>query len=563
MKKSSKARNIAAHKGQQVRSPPEDGKVPNPDAAQSKFDPFIQGGRPAQAEDETQCVVETLTRPDARPGIAATAYDTAWLASVPAGRGGTEALFPSALSWLLENQMPDGSWGGSIRYEHDRVLCTLAALVPLAMFGDGGEHEANINAGTRYLWQRGHGLASEPTELVAYELLLPTMIRRAQQANLRVPPHLDIYAAQRAKKMNLIPAGALYSPRVTIVHSLEFLGERADIAGLRAAQGENGAIGNSPAATSFYYALSKDKRALAYLEGCISKDGNTRVPVLHPCETYELLWAAYHLFLAGVPVSQLLGKKDVKALRNALENGGVSLSPSFPIPDADDTAVALIFLAELGHSPDPMVLESFALPEGNFASFRYERHSSVGVSLHVLHALLRVPGYANQERTIDRLLDYLAYQQIGGLYWLDKWHISPYYATAHALCVLKELSPQQAARMRPLIDQARAWLRQTQNRDGSWGFYGWPTAEETAYGLLALASAGPAGLGARDRTSCDAAARYLQQAVAVASVDGHELYPPLWIDKCLYTPTLVVRAVVASALEAYRQRICEARGGKA
>ena len=29
---------------------------------------------------------------------------------------------------------------------------------------------------------------------------------------------------------------------------------------------------------------------------------------------------------------------------------------------------------------------------------------------------------------------------------------------------------------------------QSQNADGSWGFYGQPTAEETAYGLLALAA---------------------------------------------------------------------------
>ena len=29
--------------------------------------------------------------------------------------------------------------------------------------------------------------------------------------------------------------------------------------------------------------------------------------------------------------------------------------------------------------------------------------------------------------------------------------------------------------------------------------------------------------------------------------DGAYAFPPLWIDKCLYTPTLVVRAVIAAA----------------
>jgi hypothetical protein len=501
---------------------------------------------------EPQRVVSLLADADLRPGIAATAYDTAWLASVTDPENGPDPRFPRALQWLVENQLPDGSWGGSVRYQHDRVLCTLAALAPLATFGDSDEHRASTNAGTRYLWKHGHAMASEPTELVAFELLLPEMIRRAQRAGLKVPPHLDIYAAQRAEKMSLIPAGALYSPHVTIVHSLEFLGDRADISGLRAAQGENGAIGNSPAATAFYYSLSGDTEGLAYLESCLSKYGGARAPVLYPCETFELLWAAYHLFLAGVPVCDLITPENKSILSNALVNGGVSLSPSFPIPDADDTAVALMFLHELGEEPDPIVLQSFALPEGNFASFRYERHSSVGVSLHVLHALLRVPGYPNRARTIDRLLDYLAFQQIGGLYWQDKWHISPYYATSHALCILKELPPPQAARMKPLVQQARAWLRQTQNRDGSWGFHERPTAEETAYSLLALAARNKSELTAHDRASCMAAARYLRDAIAV-SEDGNTLYPPLWIDKCLYTPSLVVRAVIASALEAYRR----------
>jgi hypothetical protein len=29
--------------------------------------------------------------------------------------------------------------------------------------------------------------------------------------------------------------------------------------------------------------------------------------------------------------------------------------------------------------------------------------------------------------------------------------------------------------------------------------------------------------------------------------DPEQMYPPLWIDKCLYTPTLVVRAAIEAA----------------
>ncbi len=510
-------------------------------------DPMVHPGK-----ERRRKAAELLGEPWERPGIAGTAYDTAWLAGVAAGNG--RSRFPTALQWLVENQWPDGSWGGSVRYEHDRILSTLAALAPLAGFGRRSTDRECVAAGTRYLWQHGHLLSTEPVELVGFELLLPSLVERAQKAGVSVPPHLDIYGQEREQKLRLIPPAALYSPRTTVVHSLEFLGDQADIQGLRAAQGENGAIGNSPAATAFYLSQTEDRRALSYLKECLLQTGGAMAPVLHPAETFELLWAAYHLFLAGVPAALLLSSGERAALSAALKAGGVSLSPTFPIPDADDTAVALLLLHDLGEGVDPNVLQRFATRDGYFASFPHERHSSVGVNLHVLHALLQVPGYQDLKATVDRLLDYLMDQQVGGLFWYDKWHISPYYATAHALSVLQLLPPGQAKRIAHGVERSREWLRQTQNDDGSWGFYGEPTAEETAYAVLALAIGGSAApLSEQDRQSCAAGLRFLQKAVPAAQEDVKAAFQPMWIDKCLYTPTLVVQAVVQSAHTAYRR----------
>ncbi|MBI4317387.1 MAG: hypothetical protein HY675_02765 [Chloroflexi bacterium] len=507
-----------------------------------------------------------LPEADKRPGIAGTAYDTAWLAAVPVRPGQRASRFPSSLQWLVDHQSPDGSWGGEVPYEHDRILSTLASLTALASFGRRAVDRASVKSGVRYLWQHGHILASEPVELVGFELLLPALIQGAQGAGVPVPPHLDIYGKERAEKLRLIPPAALYSPRTTAVHSLEFLGDEADLAGLKAAQGVNGSIGNSPAATAFFLARRDDEPALAYLLDCAGRTGDNTVPVLHPCETFELLWAAYHLFLAGVPSAALLTAQEQEVLRSSLQAGGVSLSPTFPIPDADDTAVALLLLHELGESMDPGVLQAFALPDKHFVSFQHERHSSVGVNLHVLHALLRVPGYPDRDATVVRLVDYLAEQQIRGLYWFDKWHISPYYATAHAIAVLGELPPHLAPRAAPLIQRSLDWLRQTQNGDGSWGFYGQPTAEETAYALLGLTAGSQAHVSftrseiervkdvyERDRQRCARAERYLRKLLGPGNWDTERKLPPLWIDKCLYTPTMVVRSAIQAARIAYRR----------
>src|SRR5437588_10587398 len=109
------------------------------------------------------------------PGLSDTAYDTAWVAAVPAIEDRRTTRYPSSLQWLVEHQLPDGSWGGVIRYEHDRVLCTLAALGPLSLFGRRATDREAISSGTRYLWQHGHLLPTEPVQPVGFELLLPTL----------------------------------------------------------------------------------------------------------------------------------------------------------------------------------------------------------------------------------------------------------------------------------------------------------------------------------------------------------------------------------------------------
>lgn len=488
-----------------------------------------------------------LLAPSERPGIEGVAYDTAWLAALPDPADRRTSRFPSALRWLADNQLADGSWGSSVRYEHDRILCTLAAVAPLAEYGHRDEDHFAIDRATRYLWQHGHLVRHEPVELVGFELLVPMLVERARNAGVPVPPHLDAYAAERATKLKLLPTEMLYSPRATVVHSLEFLGAEADPVQLRSAQGANGAVGNSPAATAFFLQTTREENptALAYLEQCLDHGGGAAAPVLHPCESFELLWAAYHLFLGGAPSHALLRPAEQRQLRDALElNGGVSLSPTFPIPDADDTAVALLLLHDLGESVDPAVLTAFQAQDGSFVSFPYERHSSVGVNAHVLHALARVPGYPGAERSIERICEYLA-DQHSGLYWIDKWHISPLYATAHVLRAVEDLPPQHRRRMAPLLERSRDWLRHSQNADGSWGFYAAPTPEETAYGLLGLATSADD----RDVRHCRAAASFLRHARAEGAS-----HPPLWIDKCLYIPPLVVDAAIDAALSAWNVR---------
>src|ERR1700674_1313189 len=113
---------------------------------------------------------EALGDSELRRGLPGTAYDTAWLATIPSALDASVPRYPQALTWIEKHQRPDGSWGGDLRYEHDRVISTLAALVALATYERTARRQNCLARGVQYLWRNGHLLASEPTELVGFEL---------------------------------------------------------------------------------------------------------------------------------------------------------------------------------------------------------------------------------------------------------------------------------------------------------------------------------------------------------------------------------------------------------
>ena len=80
------------------------------------------------------------------PGhMGSTAYDTAWAARL--GEIDWD-LSSRALAWLAENQLDNGAWGASVpMYYHDRVLCTLAAMIALSYRGRRGHDKVQIENG--------------------------------------------------------------------------------------------------------------------------------------------------------------------------------------------------------------------------------------------------------------------------------------------------------------------------------------------------------------------------------------------------------------------------------
>src|SRR5687768_17883149 len=66
-------------------------------------------------------------------------------------------LFRSAMEWISENQLPDGSWGAKdIFHYHDRVICTLAAMIALTHRGRRARDKNQDRKSTRLNSSHGY-----------------------------------------------------------------------------------------------------------------------------------------------------------------------------------------------------------------------------------------------------------------------------------------------------------------------------------------------------------------------------------------------------------------------
>ena len=472
------------------------------------------------------------------PGhMGSTAYDTAWTARL----GEVDwSLSSRSLSWLAEHQLPDGSWGAPApMYYHDRVLCTLAAMIALSYRGRRGQDKVQIEKGRlaleRIVGGATQGLQSDPNgATVGFEMIAPTLAAEAEKLGIiknqgnRI---LGRLSKQRAKKLSYLQKNMI-SRHVTMAFSAEMAGtdgrHMLDIENL---QERNGSVGVSPSATAYFatYVKRGDEAALNYLRGVMKPDGG--MPNVAPFDIFEIAWTLWNLsFIPEVTKDRKLQPHLDFLSKTWQPRHGVGFAAGYSVKDSDDTGLVYDTLLRFGHEKD---LASVLLYEekDHFRCFDLEANPSISANIHVLGALGQA-GLDHRNASVLKVLRFLQKAKGSNHFWVDKWHSSAYYATSHAIIACGTLASG-------LVQDALEWMLHSQNKDGSWGTY-IPSAEETAYALQALWFWNEK-VARVPRHAIKNGARWLKEHMDQA-------YPPLWIGKCLYNPSLVIRSAVISAL---------------
>jgi halimadienyl-diphosphate synthase len=243
-------------------------------------------------------------------------------------------------------------------------------------------------------------------------------------------------------------------------------------------------------------------------------------------------------------------------LQECLADDGASFARSDGLPaDVDDTAMVLAVLQRSGVRVPLDRLWHFETPH-HFVSYAGERVSSTTANAHVLEALVSARSLGREGRdqflrhwrATRKVVDFLFDQRDSRGFWLDKWHLSPYYATLSCVVALARLPlPAVHRELSVTLD----WLLDTQDEPGGWR-RGAATAEETAYALLAMRTLGkvlPFHRPERTRRALESGRRWLDAPGRLEGVSPTiTVVPALWIDKSTYAPARVIRAAILAAL---------------
>nr|QWD59168.1 ent-kaurene synthase [Aconitum carmichaelii] len=235
--------------------------------------------------------------------LSVSSYDTAWVAMVPSRISPGSPYFPECVNWLLENQLPDGSWGlpdGNPFLVKDTLLSTLASILALKRWNIGEEH---VNKGLHFITSNFASTTNEKQHNpIGFDIIFPGMIEYAQEMGINFhlgPTALNYILQKRDSELNRCSKSNSEGSKLYLAYVAEGLGKSQDWKSIMKYQRKNGSLFNSPSATAATLTHLQDINCLNYLRSLLDVFGNS-VPTAYPLEIYTQLCMVDDLESLGI-----------------------------------------------------------------------------------------------------------------------------------------------------------------------------------------------------------------------------------------------------------------------
>uniref|UniRef100_A0ACD5WSR4 Uncharacterized protein n=1 Tax=Avena sativa TaxID=4498 RepID=A0ACD5WSR4_AVESA len=357
--------------------------------------------------------------------ISISAYDTAWVAMVPRLDGGNGPQFPTTIQWIVDNQLPDSSWGDiSLFSSYDRMMNTLSCVIALTKWS---LQPVKCQRGLSFLQENMWRLSEEDPETmpIGFEIAFPSLIEEARSLGIDFPyDHHSLRSiyANREMKLKMIPKDVMHSIPTSILYSVEGM-SGLDWEKLLKLQSSDGSFLYSPSATAYALMQTGDEKCLEYINRIVRKFGGG-VPNVYPVDIFEHTYTVDRLERLGISrYFQREIEHCMVYVKRYWSEEGISWARNSNVKNLDDTAMAFRLLRLHGYNVSPSVFKNFE-KDGKFFCFVGQSTEAVTGMYNLNRASqISFPGEDVLERARDFSCEFLRGREAQDTI-RDKWIIA-------------------------------------------------------------------------------------------------------------------------------------------
>jgi squalene-hopene/tetraprenyl-beta-curcumene cyclase len=484
-----------------------------------------------------------------------------------------QSLIEKGLEWLAQHVNADGGWGDSVK-SNSNISTTLLVWSAFGVAGESGKYREVIQQAESWIQSKAGSVETGDIVEAIYQrygrdrtFSVPILTMAAISGRLgegeaawrwvRALPFELAAFPQRMWRWLRLPVVSYALPALIamgqvryikrppvnpITRIIRYLLQKKTLEVLKRIQPENGGFLEAAPLTGFvvmslaaagYKEHEVVQKGVGFLVKGVRQDGSW------PIDTNLATWLttlSVNALAGGGKLKQILSQEERETICHWLLNQQVQIRHPYTgadpggwawtdlpggVPDADDTAGALLALYHLGIR-NAKVSESVQLGiqwllglqnrDGGFPTFcrgwgklPFDR-SCADITAHALRALtvwsreqtLTKDLTTGTSKAIERGITYLIQVQAKEGFWLPLWfgnqgaslEENRTYGTAKVVSGLAELKDRRTEEANAALDLGMYWLMQAQNDNGGWGGDKDTPAsiEETSLTLEALAS---------------------------------------------------------------------------